>query len=318
LNQLSGSSALGRQASLPIGGKAAGFDAPTQLPRDETQRRAWQAANRSWWERHPMRYDWHEEVGAAPGTRAYFEEIDRRFLSSVGKYMPWRQRPFEQVIPFAQLADQHVLEIGVGQGTHAQLLAPHCRAFTGIDLTAHATEMTALRLRLHGLPGEVRRMDAEEMEFADASFDYIWSWGVIHHSANTRRIVEEMHRVLRPGGRCTAMVYHRSWWNFHLSALLRRLGDKAARRQPRLHHVVQGATDGAIARYYTSTEWRALTAGLFSVEAVRIYGLKAELIPLPRGRIKSAVERLVPNAAARLLTNRLRLGSLLVADMRKA
>ena len=141
-----------------------------------------------------MRYDWHEEVGAAAGTIAYFAEIDRRFLSSARQYMPCRQRPFEQVIPFTRLADQDVLEIGVGQGTHAQLLAPCCRSFTGIDLTSHAVEMTAERLRLRGLPGKVRRMDAEEMEFAAASFDYIWSWGVIHHSANTRRVLAEMHR----------------------------------------------------------------------------------------------------------------------------
>ena len=34
------------------------------------------------------------------------------------------------------------------------------------------------------------------MEFADNSFDFIWSWGVIHHSADTQRVLREMHRVL--------------------------------------------------------------------------------------------------------------------------
>jgi ubiquinone/menaquinone biosynthesis C-methylase UbiE len=32
----------------------------------------------------------------------------------------------------------------------------------------------------------VMQMDAEEMTFANDSFDYIWTWGVIHHSADTK------------------------------------------------------------------------------------------------------------------------------------
>lgn len=304
--------------AIAFGGKAPGFEAPTQLPRDEAQRRAWQAANRSWWEGRPMRYDWREPVGADPGTAGYFDEIDRRFLAAARRYMPWREVPFEAAIPFAALADRDVLEIGVGEGTHAALLAPRCRSYTGIDLSAHAVEMTARRLLLSALPGEVRRMDAEEMDFADASFDYVWSWGVIHHSADTRRVLQEMHRVLRPGGACTVMVYHRSWWNFHVCGGIRRALAGAARQQlPTLHQAVQGGTDGALARYYSAAEWRALAAGLFAVERERIYGLKAELIPLPHGVLKAAVERLLPDALARLATNRLRLGSLLVADMRR-
>src|SRR5205085_539710 len=108
------------------------------------------------------------------------------------------------------LYDKDVLEIGVGQGTHAQLLAPRCKSFTGIDLTTCAVEMTSERLKLFKIPGAVLEMDAEHMSFGDGSFDYIWSWGVIHHSADTNRVLKEMHRVLRPGGKCTVMIYYRS------------------------------------------------------------------------------------------------------------
>ena len=60
--------------------------------------------------------------------------------------------------------------------------------------------MTSRRLKLFNIPGKVLQMDAEDMNFADYSFDFIWSWGVIHHSADTRRVLQEMHRVLRRGG----------------------------------------------------------------------------------------------------------------------
>ena len=301
-----------------FGNKATGFDEPTQLPHDDAQRSQWQSANRTWWESTPMRYDWREGLTEIPGSEEYFNEVDRRFLLSVRKYMPWKSVPFEQLIPFDQLQDKDVLEIGVGQGTHAQLIAPHCRSFTGIDLTAHAARMTAQRFKLYKLKGNLLEMDAEQMSFPDGSFDFIWSWGVIHHSADTRRVLNEMHRVLRPGGRCVVMIYHRSWWIYYvLHGLFKGVFQGKLDKKGSVHHVSQAATDGAIARYYTPREWRAAIDPLFNLDSIQIYGLKSEIVPLPHGRLKSLVEAAVPDALARLITNRLGLGSFLVAEMRK-
>ena len=50
-----------------------------------------------------MRYDWRSGIIAQPGTEAYFAEIDRRFLSSARKYLPWRNVPFDTVVPFDEL-----------------------------------------------------------------------------------------------------------------------------------------------------------------------------------------------------------------------
>ena len=236
--------------------KAPGFESPTMLPKDDVERVAWQKSNKAWWETTPMRYDWREAVALEPYSRPYFEEIDRRFLGSMKAYMPWRERPFEQFIPYADLPSMDVLEVGVGHGTHAQLIAPQCRSFAGIDLTEAAYTAVIKRFQLFGLDGRILQMDAEEMSFPDASFDYVWSWGVIHHTADTRRVLQHMHRVLRPGGRATVMVYHRNWWNYLIVAgLLKGIVQGQLRTLGKLHRVAQGATDGAIARYYTPKEW---------------------------------------------------------------
>ena len=299
-----------------FGNKAAGFDAPTQLPQDEAQRRQWQSANKEWWEATPMRYDWRDEITAPPGTEVYFKEIDRRFLSSARKYMPWRNFPFDQVIPFERLGDKDVLEIGVGQGTHAQLLAPHCKSFTGIDLTSYAAEMTAHRLKLFNLPGKIMQMDAEEINFANNTFDFIWSWGVIHHSADTHRVLQEMRRVIRPGGKCTVMVYYKSWWDFYVCGFLRWLFQRQFGNRSNLHRIAQGATDGAIARYYTRQEWRETVRGLFEINSMQVYGLKSSIVPLPHGRLKLTLEDMIPDSVARILTHHLRGGTFLIAQMR--
>jgi SAM-dependent methyltransferase len=297
--------------------KAAGFDHPTQLPRDEEERRRWQSANRAWWESAPMRYDGREEIVQRPGSEAYFREIDRRFFASARAFIVWDKTPFDSIIPFDTLADKDVLEIGVGQGTHAQLLASHCRSFTGIDLTTAAAAMTARRLTLFGVPGSVLQMDAERMGFGPNSFDFVWSWGVVHQSADTRRVLAEIERVLRPSGRCTVMVYYRSWWNYQVSGFLRAVFQGRWRKLGTLHHVSQSGSDGAIARYYKPAEWEGAARDLFTIDSMQIYGLKSDVVPLPHGRLKQMAMALLPDSLARFMTSRLRMGSLLVAHMRK-
>src|SRR5205085_1465488 len=68
----------------------------------------------------------------------------------------------------------------------------------GVDLTDAAIETTRAHLALHGLSSDLRRVDAETLPFDDASFDIVWSWGVIHHSEHPERIIAEIRRVLRP------------------------------------------------------------------------------------------------------------------------
>ena len=88
-------------------------------------------------------------------------------------------------------------------------------------------------------------------------------------------------------------------------------------KQGSLHHVSQSGTDGAIARYYKPDEWRAAVGDRFVLDAIDIYGLKSDVVPLPHGRLKMALMRLLPDAVARFLTRHLRMGSLLVAQLRK-
>ena len=211
-----------------------------------------------------------------------------------------------------------VLEVGVGNGSHAQLLATHARSFTGIDITEYASRSTSNRVKLLNLECRIEQMDAERMQFEDESFDFIWSWGVIHHSANPKRIIQEMHRVLRPGGRATIMVYHRSWWNYYFVLGFIRgilLGDLWRTRSMSL--VAQRGTDGALARFYRKDEWRQLVSPPFEIERIWIYGQKNELVPMPRGKVKDFLGAALPNPMARFLTNTCRMGMLLVSTIRK-
>ena len=295
-----------------------GFVNPTSSPDTPEEHCQWQDENRSWWESHPMRYDWKEKVDAKEFTKEFFAEIDSRFFLNAKEFMPWEKIPFDVLIDFDSLRDKKVLEIGVGNGSHAQLLAHYAQSFTGIDITDYAVKSTSARMKCFGLKATILRMDAEHMQFDDNSFDFIWTWGVIHHSSNTRNVLQEMYRVLKPGGQAVSMVYHRSFWYYYLlGGLLRGIlqGDLFSTRS--LHKTVQRWTDGAIARYYSISEWEMLVSELFYVEKILIFGSKSVVVPLPGGTIKNLVMKYIPNNLSRFLTNYCKMGDLLVSSLKK-
>jgi SAM-dependent methyltransferase len=295
-----------------------GFGSPTALPSGSDQARRWQELNRNWWESHPMRYDWKEAIPYQEFSKEFYLEIDRRFFGSVRLFAPWKRVPFDFLIDFDALGTKDVLEIGVGTGSHAQLLAAHSKTFTGIDLTGFAVKSTSERMRCFELNARILRMDAEQMEFDDNSFDFIWTWGVIHHSSNTRRILEEMHRVLKPEGEAIVMVYHRGLWNYYFVGSLLSVAEGGIFKGRPLHETMQKFTDGAIARYYSIPEWRHLVSDLFAVRDIQVLGQKTDLVPLPGGSFKNAILPLIPNSLSRFMTNKCGMGSFLVAKMTRA
>lgn len=233
-------------------GKVKGFQQAVS-PSTAREKEEWQIGNKDWWETHPMRYDFLDKPIEHPEfSPEFFREVDRRFLRSVIIAFPWKSIPFDNFIDFDQLKSQDVLEIGVGMGTHAEILSSHARSYTGIDITKYAVKATEKRLEVFGRAGRALQMDAEQMDFPDASFDFVWSWGVIHHSSDTIKVLKEIQRVLKPGGRLTFMVYHQSVWNTSMRGwLYYGLLKGGLFRGKNAHELLQENTDGALARYYT-------------------------------------------------------------------
>lgn len=169
---------------------------------------------RSWWADNPMTYGSthgvprYDEGEAELGSPAFFEAVDRRFLS-------WNEplhgaAPFDRLFPFDRYPPgSRVLEIGCGMGTMAECWARRGVAMTAVDLNPTSIAQTRARFALRGLTGDIREADARSLPFEDASFDYVYSWGVLHHSPDLARSIGELFRVLRPGGGFGVMLYHR-------------------------------------------------------------------------------------------------------------
>jgi len=102
-----------------------------------------------------------------------------------------------------------VLEIGVGMGAdHLRWAQAGPRLLVGMDLTPRAVDHTRFRSSDAGFTPRLLVADSELLPFESASFDLVYSWGVIHHTPDTSAAVREIHRVLKPGGVARVMIYH--------------------------------------------------------------------------------------------------------------
>src|SRR3954469_24056010 len=115
---------------------------------------------------------------------------------------PWLPEAAE----FALHRDEKVLEIGCGTGWDLLQFVKHGAIARGIDITEEHLRLA--RQRLAGKT-DIRLADARNIPFPDNSFDYVYSHGVLHHSDEPEKIVWEIMRVLRPGGRFNIHVYAR-------------------------------------------------------------------------------------------------------------
>jgi ubiquinone/menaquinone biosynthesis C-methylase UbiE len=126
---------------------------------------------------------------------------------------PW----LYDVAEFKKHSGERILEIGCGTGCDLLQFAKHGAIATGVDITEEHLRLARERVRTLA---EVEQADARQLPYENATFDYVYSHGVIHHSDNPRKIVEEIMRVLKPGGRFNIHVYSK-WSYFPLTLMLR-------------------------------------------------------------------------------------------------
>lgn len=125
---------------------------------------------------------------------------------------------------FDRIAKAHpgasLLEIGCGMGDDTAQWAKRNMKVTAIDLTEPAVECTRKRLQTCGLEADVKTGNAEHLDFQDNSFDIVYSFGVLHHSPDTPKTIEEVRRVLKPGGIAIIMLYNRKSLNYVIHRIL--------------------------------------------------------------------------------------------------
>jgi SAM-dependent methyltransferase len=257
-----------------------------QLPVDSIQQ-----GNKRWWTDNTMSYDWHNEIGAPRFSLEWYDAVDRGFLAGARLYGS-DAAPFDRVIPFERLAGKQVLEIGCGMGFHTELMTRAGARVTAVDLSPTSVEATRRRLELKGLSARVIEGDAENLPFEGGSFDFVWSWGVIHHSSRTGRAVRQIARVLRPDGECRIMVYNRAGaWAYSILVRDHLLKGRFLRHS--FEETLYSSSDGFSARFYVQEQFEDLCRTFFQDVSSEIVGQESDVVPLPR-QLRRYALRLLP------------------------
>ena len=205
---------------------------------------------------------------------------------------------------FEQTTGKDVLEVGVGLGADHQRFAEAGARLHGIDLTERAIAHTRERLAIFGLSSHLVVGDAEALPFADASFDVVYSWGVIHHSPDTRKAASEILRVLRAGGRFSVMIYNRHSLVGYMLWL--RYGLLRGRLLLPLDAIYANYLESPGTKAYNVGQARDLFPGAngLVIRSVLTHGdlLEGAAGQRHRGRILAAARRIWPRWAFRKLT----------------
>ena len=104
---------------------------------------------------------------------------------------------------FRENGCQHILDLGCGTGRHAVHMARAGFSVVGTDISRTAVELAQTWAQEEAIHVPLAHMDTRRgLPFASAGFDALFSANVIHHArlAEVRRTIDDIYRVLRPGG----------------------------------------------------------------------------------------------------------------------
>jgi SAM-dependent methyltransferase len=152
-----------------------------------------------------------ERAGHFAAHRDEFVFADAEYLD----HETWIRPAFAQL---GDVANRDVLDYGCGHGMASVVLARRSARLTGFDLSPAYIAEARARARANGVDARFLVADAEQLPFADASFDAVWGCAILHH-LDLARAATELRRVLRPGG---VAVFCEPWGENPVLSLARR------------------------------------------------------------------------------------------------
>ena len=199
-------------------------------------------AVRTYWNAHIHDLDISKQP---PGSREFFADLDQYHFEKL-HHLP-------RLIDFDGYRGKAVLDVGCGAGTDLARFARGGARVTGVDLSSSAIALARQNFAQQGLQADLREADGEHLPFPDNEFDLVFAHGVVQYTAHDRALVDECHRVLKPGGTAVFQAYNRISWLNGLSKVM---------KVPLEHE------DAPVLKRYSAAEFRALLTRFRDVRIV--------------------------------------------------
>jgi 2-polyprenyl-3-methyl-5-hydroxy-6-metoxy-1,4-benzoquinol methylase len=128
--------------------------------------------------------DWHQRV--FDSAREHADEES-----------PWYNLVLRYLVP---VENKKVLEVACGRGGFATLLASRGALMFGADFSETALRIARSKTPANGARVQLAQADAQQLPYADESFDIVLSCETIEHLPDPAHALKEMRRVCRTGG----------------------------------------------------------------------------------------------------------------------
>lgn len=141
------------------------------------------------------------------GSKEYFEEVEAKKFFVEPHILSFTD--------FSSWKDKKVLEIGCGIGTVAVNFAKHGADYAGVELSEESLKLTQKRFEVYGFHGSFYLGNAEQLSSflpKENKFDLVYSFGVIHHSPNPSKIVEQITNHMNKDSILKIMLYAKNSW----------------------------------------------------------------------------------------------------------
>ena len=159
-----------------------------------------------YWQGKNIPQQWYSNKD--PLTLPFFNELSFKRFELYYRYL-------KDSAEFTYHRGEKVLEVGCGAGTDLIEYAKNGAIVYGVDLGQDQIEMTKTNFELHQLQYEYLNVgNAESLIFASGTFDLVYSFGVLHHTPNTQKAIDEVYRVLANDGTAIVMLYARGWKHY--------------------------------------------------------------------------------------------------------
>jgi SAM-dependent methyltransferase len=197
----------------------------------------------------------------------HFRKTDEQFGKSARAYLSsavHSQGPdlITLAEKFGHARGSHVLDLGCGAGHASFAIAPHVKSVTAYDLSNQMLQVVrdeAERRKLRNVTTEQGR--AEQLPFANASFDWVCTRYSAHHWQDIGQAVGEVFRVLKPGGMFIVIDSCGSGNPLHDTHM----------------QAIELVRDGSHVRNYTLAEWSGtLEAQGFLLESYKSWKIHLE------------------------------------------
>lgn len=158
-----------------------------------------------------------------------------------------------RILDLETIAGKRLLELACGIGLDTVEFAAHGADVTAIDFSPTCLDLARRSLEQRGLGATVEHANAEALPYDSESFDIVVARGLLMFTVDDGKVVSELRRVLKPGGRANILVHNRYSWYVWFAAVS---------GTNRVHESGEPPID----RLYTRAQVRRMLDGFSSVE----------------------------------------------------